>query len=176
MADMLIGYLSERGCVRAKIEGTPGNGIHWKGSWKRVPYAAAMRRAHHLLGIRRGNKGCIKLPPNWKGRIGEAGIDPETMSVEPGEEQKWARAWKQFCEYDSFRIDRQRVWNATNEPAPWPCPELTWEARANSKVMRGKKKALEQEKETQESSAKGSEGYDVTRRFRKRISMRQEGE
>ena len=171
---MLVGYLSDRGCVRPLVEGTPGNGMRWRGRWKRVPYAGAMRRAIQLLAIRRGNKGCIRLPPNWKGRVAEAGINWETMCVV--EEAKWARAWRQFCEYDSYRIDRQRVWNATNEPAPWPCPELTWQARANSKVMRGKKKALEEEEGAQESLGKGSAGYDVTRKFRKRISMREEGE
>ena len=118
----------------------------------------------------------MQLPSTWRERIAEAGIDPETFEVIAGEELKWARAWRQFCEYDGYRIDRQRVWNVSGEAAAWPCPEIGWEARANSKVMRGKKKAMEQEKESPESLGKGSAGYDVTRRFRKRISMRVEGE
>lgn len=164
---MLVGYLSERGCVRGMIEGERGRGQHWRGRWKRVPYAAAMRRAIQLLAIRRGNKGCIRLPPKWKERIGEAGIDWETMEVRAGEEMKWARAWKQFCEYDSFRIDRQRQWNALGEAAEWPCPELSWEARANSKVMRGKVK-----EEVKEEGEEPGREYDVTRRYRKRMAMR----
>jgi hypothetical protein len=167
---MLVAYLSEERCKRKGEAGIPGRGLQWRGEWKRMPYGQGIRRAMYLLGVRRGQQGRMRLPPNWKERIGEAGIEWETMEVIVGEEMKWARAWRQFCEYDSYRSDRQRQWNTLEEVAEWPCPELRWEARANSKVMRGKKGAKEGGEEEEKEK---EHGYDVMRGFRKRLRMRE---
>jgi hypothetical protein len=170
MADMLVAYLSEERCKRKGIEGRPENGHYYTGLWKRNPYGQAIRRAMSLLAIRRGQKGKMRLPANWKERIREAGIDWERMEVIEGERLKWARAWKQFLEYDGFKLDRQRTWNAIGEPAAWPPPVIGWEARANSKVMRGKR----EKERTEERKEAPSGGFDVTKGFRKRVSMRVE--
>ena len=180
-ADMLVAYLSAGSCKRAPQPGIEGLSRQWRGEWKRFPYRQAIRRAMYLLGVRRGQRGKMRLPPNWKERIREAGIDWETMSIVAGEELKWARAWKQFCDFDSYTSERQRKGNALGEAAPWPPPEIGWEARANSKKMRGKGKAQQQQESGQgeelaqeEGSKAKAKGYDVTRAFRKRIGMRVE--
>ena len=161
MADMLVAYLSGEAVKRKAEPGVEGVGLQWRGVWKRQIYAGSIRRAMYLLAVRRGQKGKMRLPGNWKERLEAAGIGWESMEVV--DKARWGRAWKQFCDLDSFKLETQNRWNALGVEAPWPPPTLEWESRANKRIRK--------ESRAQESQEAGQVGPQpssvIARRIRK---------